>query len=308
MSGPLPWQVEAWNRLCTQRRDERLPHALLLAGPAGVGKQRMARAFAASLLCDEPDHDMACGQCRACGYLAAGSHPDLMLLEPQDTSRAIRIDAVRELLAFYAGTAQQGGYKVAIVVPAEALNLSAANALLKCLEEPAGRSLLMLVSHAPGLLPATLRSRCQRVELPLPAPALAGQWLVPRVGAERSAELLAEAGGRPLEAERLLADDGLALRQRWRDQLDQLLAGDADPVSLAQDLQGDALQEWLNWLQMESHRRLRASVLDSGTGPAARRLMALFDAASELAGQFARGANPNPQLAVESLLLQMGAR
>lgn len=309
MSAPLPWQQALWTRLATQRNADRLPHALLLAGPAGVGKRHLARTLAAGLLCQQPTAEgLACGQCRACGLLAADTHPDLLWLAPEENSRVIRIDAVRALLDFFAGTAQQGGFKLAVLAPAEAMNINAANALLKCLEEPAGTSLLMLVSDTPGLLAPTLRSRCQRVECPIPPLDQAQQWLAPRVGVERAGALLQEAGGRPLVAEQLLDEDALPKRQQWRHQLDALLGGGLDPVSAAQSLQDEDLANWLSWLLGDLHRRLRDLAAQRPGGPAGRALMALYEAASELLGQVLRGGNPNRQLALESLLMQIAAR
>ena len=162
MSG-YPWQLGQWRRLVSQHQQGRLAHALLLSGPAGFGKLEFARRFAEYVLCQSPA-DSACGQCASCHLLSVNNHPDLFLLTPEEIGKAIKIDAVRELILTLNQTAQRAGYQVAVIAPAEAMNKAAANALLKTLEEPMGKVVLLLVSHQPGQLPATIRSRCQQIQ------------------------------------------------------------------------------------------------------------------------------------------------
>lgn len=241
---PYAWHQGPWQRLVVLAQDERLPHALLLGGPAGIGKQRLARAFAAYLLCQAPTATGACGKCKSCSLLTAGSHPDLLELVPETdaktgkVARVIKVDQVREVVEFAAKSAQLGGYRVVTVEPAHVMNVQAANALLKTLEEPGQRTLLLLLSSQPLGLPATIRSRCQQLQLGMPATADALAWLEPLVGDADEARLLLElTDGAPLaalalrdaawypERERLLRDLGglrdgkvtaLAVAQRWQ--------------------------------------------------------------------------------------------
>src|SRR6185312_9049826 len=146
-----------WNYLHQRRQNNSLPHALLLTGLPDL---EFPRLFSKSLLCLKPDLEgKACNNCRTCSLMQAGSHPDFYQIEPEETGKTIRIDQIRELISELNQTAQQGGYKIAIIAPAEAMQMGAANALLKTLEEPAANTLIMLVSNQPGLLAATLRSR-----------------------------------------------------------------------------------------------------------------------------------------------------
>ena len=114
---PLPWQEDVWKDFSQALEYERLPHALLISGPNGIGKQRLATALAHRLLCTAEKHNYACGVCKGCQLLAAGSHPDLVLLEPPDAGKDILIGDIRKLISTLDKTAQQGGWKVAIIAP-----------------------------------------------------------------------------------------------------------------------------------------------------------------------------------------------
>lgn len=169
-----------WQRLWSGR--DRLPHALLLAGPSGNFKTEFARGLAASLLCESPEDDgRACGRCLACNWLAQGNHPDFRSLRPEALEdapvttegaksakeakggREITIDQVRALAEFLNVGTHRAGYRVVLVAPADAMNRNTANALLKSLEEPKEGTVFILVSDHPDRLLPTIRSRC-RVE------------------------------------------------------------------------------------------------------------------------------------------------
>ncbi|MFG1488548.1 DNA polymerase III subunit delta', partial [Oceanospirillum sp. HFRX-1_2] len=139
---PFAWQQEYWNQLIGQHRSGRLPHALLLAGEEGIGKYHLARAMAAYLLCRQPA-ETACGECASCALFHAGTHPDLMEVMPESEGKQIKIEQIRKLQTFANKTAQQGGFRVVVLQPADAMNINAANALLKNLEEP-GNNVLFI--------------------------------------------------------------------------------------------------------------------------------------------------------------------
>ncbi|MDV3442552.1 DNA polymerase III subunit delta', partial [Pseudomonas otitidis] len=138
--------------------------------------------------------------------LAAGTHPDNYVLEPEEVDKAIRVDQVRDLVDFVVQTAQLGGRKVVLLEPAESMNLNAANALLKSLEEPSGDTVLLLISHQPSRLLPTIKSRCVQQACPLPGEAESLAWLARALSdsdAATRSDLLALAGGSPLTALRL---------------------------------------------------------------------------------------------------------
>lgn len=246
MSTLAPWQQRVYDQAVAALASGRMGHALLLCGPEGMGKRALAERLAAHVLGQgDPAHAQ-----RAAQLLAAGTHPDLhvVTLEPnRDGSRLrseIVIEQVRELSQQLALTPQYGEVQVAIIDPAEALNTAACNALLKTLEEPAPGRYLWLVSSRPARLPATIRSRCQRLEVRLPPREEAMAWLLSRGHAqEAAAEALEAARGHPGLADAWLQGDGLALRREVAADLAQLEAGRADPVEVAQRWAGDGRAE-----------------------------------------------------------------
>lgn len=241
---PLPWQRGAWDTLAARLAAGQLPHALLITGQAGVGKELLATAFARLALCRDPRGGHACGSCGSCLQFVAGTHPDFSRVgfeeregkagEEGALKQNISVEQIRDLIAgLQLHSHSAGGRKVALVTPAEGMSIAAANSLLKTLEEPPADTFLLLVSAAPSRLPATVRSRCQMLALPPPPAAEAVAWLE---GHERRNDwnlLLGFAGGAPLAALEL-ADSGLpSRRQEFFAMLMRLREGRENPVKLA---------------------------------------------------------------------------
>jgi DNA polymerase III subunit delta' len=227
------WLVRHTEALAAAHRRDRLPHALLIHEPPGAGGDYLAAWAAQLVLCQRPA-SAPCGACDGCRRVLRFQHPDLAWLQPAEDSRQIRIEQVRELASELALTSHAGGYKVGVLTPADALNRFAANALLKTLEEPPARTLLILVVTQPSRLPPTIRSRCQRIKVRLPARAEAVAWLTAARGAgdwEAALEVLGEAPMLAVQADpRELAEMGADTR----DTLEALAAGRADPVAAAE--------------------------------------------------------------------------
>lgn len=154
---------QQWNYLLNRLQQNNLPHALLLVGDSSSNKSEFANNFAKTLLCEQ---QTICKVCRHCQLIAANSHPDFYHLQPEAEGKAIRIDVIRELIEKLNQTAQQNSYKIAIIEPADALNIAASNALLKTLEEPPANTVIFLLTENPNALPATIRSRCQTLKFP----------------------------------------------------------------------------------------------------------------------------------------------
>ena len=191
-TGLLPWQEATWSRIESMLEAGRTPHALLLHGPGGIGKRRLAARLAGAILCTGP-RTGPCGACRSCHLLDAGSHPDFLRIEPGEGESVISIGSVRDLIDRFTLAAEPA--RVAIVAPAEVMTQAAANAFLKTLEEPAGSATFILASDAPGRLPATIRSRCGKVAVPAPPRAQAQAWLATKTEPALAPHLLDLSGG-----------------------------------------------------------------------------------------------------------------
>jgi DNA polymerase III subunit delta' len=223
--------------------DGRQPGAILILGPAGVGKRALADALAALLLCENPIEGDACGACPQCTRLTAGTHPDVRIVTRDEDRRDVRIEQVRDLTRWLTLQPLMAGRKVGIVDDAHCLNEHGQNALLKTLEEPPGSAVLLLIATYPSLLLPTVRSRCQLVRLdPLPADAVARVLTARGVPEERARELAPLAEGSPGQALLLDGDDERRVRERLLADLPRLGTLTAREVSdLAQEVSRGAI-------------------------------------------------------------------
>lgn len=320
---PFPWQQQQWRRLLRQQAEGKRAHAYLFSGPAATGKFLFAYRFATYLLCLAPQEDMPCGHCRNCQAGGNAYHPDILVVAPQEGSRDIRIEQVRAIAEFATRTSHAGTVKAVILNHAHRLNVAAANALLKTLEEPRGDTCLLLVSELPGFLSATIRSRCQRLQFPAPGLTLAESWLRRQLTGDCDfTALLAVADCRPLAALALAESDVIADRQAFMQELAQVVAAGGSPLKLVR--QGLTLGELatIEYLMASSTILVKAlltrdaAAIDSnGLGPLwatlqkqpaavplARKLMRFYQDALAARRQLLSGANPNGQLILESLL------
>lgn len=318
----LPWQQTQWQRLNIAREHGRLPHALLLTGPAGLGKFEFARLLGNSLLCEAPGvHNIPCGICKQCRLAMADGHPDITDISPQEAGKAIKVDAIRELVNRGMMSVAETRYRVFIINPAEAMGVAAANALLKTLEEPVARTLLILISASPGRLLATIKSRCQQLAFAVPAAALAHAWLSQQLGeqGEKAADLLQLARGAPLLARQMAEGDELECYNQLLKQFLLLAGSRAEPVILAEQwhkqqdisLLLNYMKRWLIEIILagngagadggspsDAHRDLQSL----GKRLDLRAIHNLLDSCFETERRLAN--NINPQLALEQLLLR----
>jgi len=227
------WLAPALAELLHQRG-----HAWLLHGPSGLGQYPLGLALAAAWLCESPTDQGACGRCPSCHAIAVRTHADLCVLMPETAmqaldwpldekaqadiddkkrkpSREIRVEAMRETVAFTQQTSARGRGKVVLIYPAERMNAITANTLLKTLEEPTGEVRFVLASEAAWQLLPTIRSRCLGYAVPWPDEAQGCAWLEAQgIDAAQARILLRAAGGRPHDALRLSGDEAIAFWQR----------------------------------------------------------------------------------------------
>jgi len=274
----LPWQRSLAQRWLAQQ--DRFAHAWLIHGIAGIGKTRFALAAAASLLCEDPRDGLACGQCQACRWVALGNHPDVRRIRPdavaalegdaahdgdaalekKTPSREIRIEQLRRLNDWFNTATHRGGWRVAVLYPAQALNHVSANALLKVLEEPPAHTVFLLVADAPDRLLPTLVSRCRRLPLPTPDVQTSLPWLTEQ-GVARAAQWLAASGNAPL----LALEQASTADAPWPAWLNALLeqasTGAVSVAQLADQLEPLPVLQWIDTLQ-----RLLMDVALAGRG------------------------------------------
>ncbi len=239
--GYLPWHAELRGRIGQAVAESRLHHALLITGLPGVGKGRFADALAQGLLCEHPLAPVTgCGTCRACRWFVAGTHPDLLRVGPDEQSKSgeIKVEQIRRLIDS-ASLSSQSGRKVVIIAPAERMNGSAANSLLKTLEEPSPSTLILLVSAQPGRVLPTISRRGQQHARRPPAEAQARAGVQGRSAVRDPLPALRQAGGAPLLALQWLARELVERREAALDAFVQLGTGRGDPVATA--------AAWMNW-------------------------------------------------------------
>jgi DNA polymerase-3 subunit delta' len=320
-----PWLKDSYARLEDAYQERNLAHGWLFAGTQGLGKINLALAFADRLL--NPDltspedlnAELAVGAMRS-RHEPRNHHPDLHWLFPDEGKRTITIDQIRAASQALTMTSMVGGTKVVIVEPADALTPGAANALLKTLEEPTDNTYLLLVSHQPGRLPATIRSRCQRLNVHVPPVEKTLAWLA-AINADTSPTdwqvLLTLAGGSPLRALALFKQEYHLKNKLLEDKFILISKQELDPQALADEWLKDDLEFPLSWLAMRLQRSIQmrlapgASNLITDMGPDnlhnAWRVLTLsnlfryLEAAERLITQLGKGMNAD--LALRVLLL-----
>jgi len=311
------WLVPATSALRAAYDAQRLPHALLIHDSPGAGGDWLAEWAAALALCVNPA-DAPCGRCPSCVRVAANQHPDLLLVHPIEESKQLRIEQVRDLAEELALTSHQGGYKVGILSPADSLNRFAANALLKTLEEPPPRTLLVLVATQPSRLPPTILSRCQKLRVRPPTRGESLEWLQQARGAGDWNGVLDLLGEAPLLASRGDPKEIAALGAETRRTLDEIAGGGGDPLATAErwsrsepDLRLKCFENWLTeriragmaggepsvGIQRSAHLPVAASVTN---------IRGLFDLADGVRDLRSSLEVPiNRSLALEALLRQL---
>lgn len=249
-----PWQQGVWDMVQRARQGKHLPHALLFTGEDGCGNEDFIETLAQSLLCLTPASDgMSCGHCRSCQVFAVQAHPDFARVGLQEERQAILIEQIRDLNHFLTLSRSYSPLRVAVIEPAERMNINAANSLLKSLEEPAANTHILLLTDHPGSLLPTIRSRCQVMRLPLPSRGDALSWLGQQALQHPAEMLLDLACGRPLEAFRLDVSDMLARREQWLDDLEKLSRGIGSFTEISARWEKHDKFELLDWQLAHIH-------------------------------------------------------
>lgn len=318
-----PWQQKQFNLLYNAFSQNRLSHAYLLSGISGLGKTDFAREFSGFLLC-EKNLLPACGNCHACKKFIAKSHPDFLFIQPEEKSKVIKIDQIRELSEKISRTAHAGGYQVVVVSPADSMPVQAANALLKTLEEPNGKVIIFLIDNQEHLLPATIMSRCQKIVFSADEKN-ALSWLQNAMPTEKNNKLLLRlSGNAPLKVKKLSDNNYLQLRDQILNHLEAIIVRSANPISpianwLKQDI--NLILEIITLLcvdisrlqnKVDSNYILNQDVIDKLSLIAAKispvQLQQFIDYLNEKKLFLSKGINLNAQLCLESIFIECCSR
>lgn len=317
-SSDFPWHTDIRRTLLERYVEGRLPHALLLQGPAATGKAGFALSLATALVCEQLDTMGACGTCPSCGLMNAGTHPDYHELTLPEDGKQLKVDEMRAVIDWSSQTSSRGGNMVAVIHPAHAMNINASNALLKVLEEPTANTYFLLVTDQPARLLPTIRSRCQVIDLPLPEKTVALSWLAGAGIESATAEpLLAVHGGAPLAALDAAGDDWQSRRTLVLATLSRLVGGEISPMEAAGPLANKArpaeiyadIYTLVADAMKSAHTagNLRNIDAPSLVAALAKRYRAsvlaqLADAAAEAARLADSTSNPNQELLLEAFL------
>lgn len=213
-----PWQLNVWSTLT--KRFPQVGHGLLFYGKKGCGKETFTQQFVTWLLCLDKQPNQPCGQCSSCLWLKSDTHPNYVYVTTDEDNKKqnakIKIEKIRELQPFVQQTVD--GWRVIVIEPAEALNIASSNALLKTLEEPGERVVIILLADHYLKLPATIRSRLQHYALDRLTDDQANAYLNEHLNAEQqtlSTLLLNLSNGMPLAAIELASNEWLTLRSEF---------------------------------------------------------------------------------------------
>lgn len=315
---PYPWQGHVWDEFVQRVKSNRTPNAMLIHGVAGVGIELLAHAMGQYLLCSAPLGQVACGTCKSCHLSAAGTHPDFQVITLEEKAKQLKIDQIREVSEFVGQTAQMNGYKVVVIECADTMNMSAANALLKNLEEPAGKTAFFLTSDQANRLLPTIRSRCFQQLVSIPSPTESIAWFAEQA-LDVTDDMLLQAGGAPLCVKDWLSRDVFADRKKIIDGLLAIALQQASPMALAQQWVRGDVSVVLDTMQYVIETCLQGIVAHKVLNADLQKIQAVLtdldvkmifryrDTLSNKKSQFIRNANMNGGLLVEELWLDWGA-
>jgi DNA polymerase-3 subunit delta' len=249
MAQILPWQQQNWALLNQYLIQDKIPQALLIKGAKGLGKKTLALSFAKTLLCiNRLETGHSCEQCSRCKLFSAQTHPDFISLSPKEDGQLISIDMIRQLKLTMALKPQFEHYRVILINPANKLNHAAANAFLKCLEEPNERTCILLLTESLSRLPATILSRCQTMSVIAPTLAVAKTWLAEQHVIKNSELLLTLAHGAPLLAQAYAEMNILPLRQQCFNDWIKVVNLQINPIQIAEKWHKQATATLILWL------------------------------------------------------------
>jgi len=254
----IPWHQNQWAQLSQMSQQGRVPHALLLVFATQLGQ---------NILCSvKNDLVSSCQECSSCEWFAMQTHPDFLILEPEEGKKLISVDAIRAAIKKTTQTSHQSGYRVLLIHPADAMTTEAANSLLKTLEEPPAMTLLMLLTDKPNRLLPTIRSRTTRIKFSEPDYDVALHWMV-NLGLSRKAaeQALVLSHNAPLRFSQNVEElDALILQaQQWWQAWQALVQHGISPVQAAKEWKLAEPSLFLTWMEGLFNAMIKLKALSS---------------------------------------------
>jgi DNA polymerase III subunit delta' len=310
MNELYPWQEQVWQQFVELKQRQRLPHALLLTGVHGLGKNSFTQKMTKSVLCLSDNNNDACGVCHSCHLFEAGSHPDHIEIKPEETGKQIKIEQIRQLIGKQQLTPTVSKWKTVVISPAYAMNVNANNSLLKLLEEPPQNTLIILVTSKPEQMPITVKSRCQNIHMATPDFNQSMKWISQHSDYQKdnvTQKLLQLAKGAPLAAIEMLNAQGIEQYQQVDQDFNDILSTRVNPVMLAAKWQRFDLTQVINQLQYNVKDRIISIQMEVNNKPASRaenkQLWKVMDCIIETTKLLSSQNNINKTLLIESFIV-----
>lgn len=277
MSDLYPWLDSIWHEWQASLQSGRFSNAAMLVAAPGLGGDQLIQAFSRATMCRNYEHE-ACGFCHSCQLMQSGNHPDFHLVRPEKEGKAITVEQIRHCNRQAQESSQLGGLRLFVIEPADSMNESAANALLKTLEEPSSHCLFLLVTYrANGLLP-TITSRCQQWHLIPPNSGLVASWLSEQTNKSVPAFAAHINNNAPLTTLAFVDEGKDKLYLQLEQALADVIQGHGDALKLAKELSSDSIEKltWLWYLLTDAQKVHFGVKLDQFT-PGASRIAASSD-------------------------------
>lgn len=277
MSELYPWLKPLWQEWQSSLEAERFANASLLIAEPGMGSEQLVEHFSRAVMCQNYPAE-ACGFCHGCQLMNSASHPDFHLVKPEKEGKAITVDQIRQCNRLAQESSQLSGLRLFVIEPAEAMNESAANALLKTLEEPSANCLFLLVSHrANGLLP-TITSRCQQWHLTAPESESVASWLSEQLAGSVPAYAAHINGNAPISTLAFIEQDQMSGYLKLEAQLLEWCQQRGDAIKLAKELSVEPIThlQWL-WYLLTDAQKVHYGIVMPFFTPGAQSLCHLLD-------------------------------
>ncbi|OLQ90493.1 DNA polymerase III subunit delta' [Vibrio panuliri] len=277
MTSLYPWLTPLWQQWQAYLEAERFPNAALLIAKPGFGEEQLISLFSRTVMCSNYTSE-PCGFCHSCQLMESSNHPDFHWVKPEKEGKAITVDQIRHCNRLAQESSQLSGYRVIVIQPADAMNESAANALLKTLETPSPSCLFLLVSSAASQLLPTITSRCQQWHISAPDAAELADWLATQTQQSVPSYAVHINGHSPLNTLRFIEEGEQQRYLEIERQLTDIICRGGDAVKLAKELSGDIEKslQWV-WYLLTDAQKAHFALLSSSAVPGAKALSEQID-------------------------------